>query len=123
MAMLHVSELPPQRAEEAYGLVRLASGWTATEWERCLDEQDTGGVLCATALSGVLLGIAAYRLDRTQLIGPVLRVRLFVAFELGGRGATRQALSNGLQRLGDRLGCNAVLFGKESRGLVEPARH
>ncbi|WP_300974987.1 hypothetical protein [Sphingomonas sp. LHG3406-1] len=117
MALIHVSELPPQRVDEASGLVRLGSGHSELEWRRCLrqGEQTPRGLISAIAVNGVMLGVAAYVIE-----GRALRVPLFVAFELGGKGATRAALRDWLDRLGERHGCDVVLYGSESRGLSGP---
>ena len=118
MALIHLSVLPLKRAEEAYALVRLGTGWSEHDWFEWMrpSEGERRGVLSATALGGVLLGLAAYVVK-----GRTLDVPLFVAFELGGRGETRDALRNGLDQVGERLGCDRVCFSDESRGLVETA--
>lgn len=122
MALLHVSELPPQRAEQAYGLVRLASTWSRSDWLGWLADRDEHrGALCVTALGGVLLGIAAYRVTPDRQLGRVLRITLFLAFELGRKGATSGALRERLELLAEQLGCGAILYDQESRGLLEPS--
>jgi len=119
MALLHVSELPPQRAKEAFSLARLGCGTEAAQW-RALLEPDGGaqhGMLCATAMNGVLLGLASYRLVPDSAQGKALHVALFVAFELGGKTLTRDALRDALYQQCERWGCGAILFAKDSRGL------
>jgi hypothetical protein len=115
MALIQLSVLPLKRAEEAYALVRLGSNWSESAWRDWM--RRSGGerraVLSATALGGVLLGLAAY-----EVRGRLLDVPLFVAFELGGKGAAREALRDGLDVVGERLGCQAVRFSEESRGLL-----
>lgn len=122
MALIHVSELPPQRAEEAFGLVRLGSTCSEAEWHRLVlpSAGDSRGVICATAFSGVMLGIAAYEVDDRMPAGRLLKIGLFVAFELGGRGGTAVALRNALDGLAERLGCEAIAFPEHSRGSGLP---
>lgn len=120
MSLLHLSELPPQRADEAFGLVRLGSDWSEAEWRQWLESgvPDRRGVLCATSLGGVLLGIAAYCRGAEEQPRPWLKVPLFVAFELGRKGTTRTALREGLERLAEQFGCREVRFAEDSKGLV-----
>lgn len=120
MALIHVSELPPGREVEALGLVRLATGKSEGEWQSRLlaPGAQHQGVLCATALNGTLLGLAAYRIDPLAPLGRSLRVTLFAAFELLGKGATRTALRNALHALAGDLGCGMVLYPEESPGLT-----
>jgi hypothetical protein len=113
MALLHLSELPPRRTDEAYGLVRLGSDWSQSKWREWLQGSATSprGVLSASASNGVLLGLAAYEADEHGPLRVALRVPLFVAFELCGKGRTRDLLREGLEQLGERLGCDSVRFG------------
>lgn len=115
MALLHLSELPLRRADEAFALVRLGTDWSQADWREWLtsSEQQYRGVLSVTALGGAILGLAAY-----SVRGGVLDVPLFLAFELGADGATRKALRDGLERLCDLLECDAVQYTGESRGLL-----
>lgn len=113
MALIHVSDLPPHRRDEALGLVKLGSGHSAEEWMRCLrpGDDEASGVLSACATSGVLLGVAAWKVGKARAAADrVLRVPLFVAFELGRDKSTAAALRGGLDRLGEKLGCGALLF-------------
>ena len=123
MSLLHISELPPQRSDEALALAWLGSGCSDTEWADLLQKGERAqcGLLCATALGGVLLGLASYEVRQEGLLGRILRVGLFVAFELGGKGSTRAALRAALDQLGERLGCGAVLFTQDARGLTQTA--
>ena len=120
MALLNVAELPPQRADEAYGLVRLGSNLSERDWRACVEasREAPHGVLCVSAVSGVLMGVAAYAVAADDKPGKLLKVRLFLAFDLGGNGTTGKALRDGLDSLAERLGCRAVLFAEESRGLL-----
>lgn len=110
MALIHLSVLPLKKAEEAYALVRLGSGWSEGEWRKWMRPAagERRSVLSATALGGVLLGLAAY-----EGRGGMLHVPLFVAFELGGKETTREALEDGLKFVGERLGCAAIDFSAE----------
>lgn len=123
MDLLQISELPHEQTEAAFALVRLATDWTLPEWRRAVgsDRSEGGGALCATASGGVMLGVATYQVESDRRLGRVLRITTFVAFELGGAGATRKALRERLDRLAEQLGCRAVLFGSGSRGLVGAA--
>lgn len=115
MALIQLSVLPLKKAEEAYALVRLGSDWSESTWRDWMKRSggERRAVLSATALGGVLLGLAAY-----EVRGRMLDVPLFVAFELGGKGATREALLDGLDVVGERLGCEALRFFDESGGLL-----
>lgn len=123
MTLIHLSELPPQRAEEAFGLVRLGSGWSQQAWNDWLNPTAgrAQGIIAATALGGVLLGLAAYEVRPSGTFGSLLEVPLFLAFELGGRTATRDALRGELDDVAERLGCGAVRYSEGCRGLLAPA--
>ena len=73
-------------------------------------------MLSVTAFSGVLLGLAAY-----EARGDLLDVPLFLAFELGTKGATKEALREGLDQLAEEGGCLGVRYGEHSRGLLVPS--
>lgn len=115
MALIQLSVLPLKMAEEAYALVRLGSSWSESAWREWMKRSggERRAVLSATALGGTLLGLAAY-----EVCGRMLDVPLFVAFELGGKGATREALRDGLDVVGERLGCEALRFFDGRGGLL-----
>lgn len=123
MSLINVSELPRERLAEARVLAGLGGSVSEAEWARCCGGEHRWGMLGAEASSGVLLGFASYRAGSGDDGRPVLRVGLFVAFELMGNSATAAALCDSLEQVRTRLGCTAILFeGQASAsGMVEPA--
>jgi hypothetical protein len=122
MSLLQLSELSPNQIEQAYALVRLGSGWSEQEWQEhcCRLAEGKRGSLCVMAPSGVLLGLAAYSVVAVPTDHRVLKVSLFIAFELGIKGSVKAALTNGLAQLAGELGCSATYYAFGSRGLLKP---
>lgn len=110
MAEWTVRPVGADRLAQVYPLIRSATRVSLERWEEFGRDllSSGGGVISVVAPDQCEHGVAAYRPGSDLRHEQCLDVEVFVAFDLQGKDAVREALWRELERIAARLGCVTI---------------